>query len=472
MGILKAMEDGVCIVDRKDNIEYVNPAMEKEFGEVGGRKCFEYFLQDPHHCPSCKNNEIFSGKTVRWEWHSSGNNKYYDIFETPIKNSDGTISKLEIFHDITEQKKVLQQLIHTEKLSSIGTFVSGVAHELNTPLTSIYGFSQNLMDIETLSQEQKEEVQIILEQSRRAASIVKNLLKFSRKQKLGKAAVNINDVLENSLTLHVFSLSSDNIKVEKRFSKKLDPVYADFNELQQVFTNIILNAHNAMKDSPGGGTLTIKTEGNNSGITATFENTGPAIPGDALKNIFDPFFTTKGVGEGTGLGLYVSYQIIKDHGGNIFAENMEGSGVRFIVSLPAAMPISKELEPKTQPRVPKDIRVLVVDDDEPFRRWLSKYLLSEGVFVQLATNGKEALKHIEESDFDIVLSDIKMPEMDGYELGKWLQENKPEYLERFVLITGMIEKDVEDFCVRNDCKYMTKPVEREDILEMIHAVVG
>ncbi|MEE8484514.1 MAG: response regulator [Nitrospinota bacterium] len=150
----------------------------------------------------------------------------------------------------------------------------------------------------------------------------------------------------------------------------------------------------------------------------------------------------------------------------------EGSGVRFIISLPAAAPISKKLEPKKQPRVPTDIRVLVVDDDEPFRRWLSKYLLSEGVFVQLATNGKEALKLIEESDFDIVLSDIKMPEMDGYELGRWLQENRPEYLEKFVLVTGMIEKDVEDFCDENNRKYLTKPVEREDILEMIQTVVG
>ncbi len=115
---------------------------------------------------------------------------------------------------------------------------------------------------------------------------------------------------------------------------------------------------------------------------------------------------------------------------------------------------------------------MVVDDDEPFRRWLSKYLLSEGVFVQLATNGKEALKLIEESDFDIVLSDIKMPEMDGYELGRWLQENRPEYLEKFVLVTGMIEKEVEDFCDENNRKYLTKPVEREDILEMIQTVVG
>ena len=242
--------------------------------------------------------------------------------------------------DITDRKILQDQLLHAEKLSSLGTFVSGVAHELNTPLSSILGYSRNLQNVENMPLEAKEEVQIISEQSKRAASIVRNLLIFSRKQKPGKKSANINDVIESSLKIYTFPLNSDNIAVKKQLSKNLPSVNVDSNELQQVFMNIILNAQSAMKKSHGKGTLTIKTEEKDGKIIAKFENSGPIIPEDQLKKIFDPFFTTKDVGEGTGLGLYVSYQIIKIHDGNMFAENIGNSGVRLSIVLPVAVSIS------------------------------------------------------------------------------------------------------------------------------------
>ena len=446
--------------------------------EVIGKNYLELFLpKEARESAVADMENIFDSKNVRGFENQvvcRDGTKYTVLWNvTRVLDTDGKQSGvLAVGQDITEKKSLQDQLLHAEKLSSIGTFVSGVAHELNTPLSSILGYSRNLQNIKNMPLEAKEEVQIISEQSKRAASIVRNLLNFSRKQKPEKTSANINDIVESSLKIHTFSLNSDNIVVEKQLSENLAPVNVDSIELQQVFTNAILNAQDAMKNMPGKGTVTIKTEEEDGKIIAKFENTGPIIPEDQLKKIFDPFFTTKDVGEGTGLGLYVSYQIIKTHGGNMFVENIGKSGVRLSIVLPAAVSISEKLEPKAQPRILENIKILLVEDDPGFRRLLNKYLTNEGIFVKQATNGKEAVKLIEEANFDMILSDIKMPEMDGFEFCRWLKKNRPEYLAKFIFVTGVIDKEVEDFCAEYNCEYLIKPTEPKDILEKIKKIVA
>ncbi len=385
------------------------------------------------------------------------------LVETGKKNLIGTVQ------DITERKILQQGLIQSDKLSSIGTFISGIAHELNNPLTAILGFSQKLMDSENMPEEAMDDLEVISKQSKRTARIVHELLKFSRTHKEGKANLDINNAVETILGFYSHSFKADNIELKKNLLHELPKVFADSNQLQQVFTNIIINAYYEMKKVGGQQALMVKTMKTDERVFIIFENSGLPIPNEIIGKIFDPFFTSKKVGEGTGLGLYVSYGIIKDHGGDIKVENIGNSGVRFTVSLPVSdEKVSIEVETKkTKLTVPKGIGLLFVDDEESIRGYISRVFSKEKISVHLAKDGKEAIELIEKTEYDLILSDIKMPRMNGFELCKWLHKHKPHYLERFVLATGIIDVEVEEYCHKYHCHSIIKPYSKEEILETI-----
>ncbi len=389
---------------------------------------------------------------------------------TVRKDADGSILGYQgISRDVTREKILQQQLIQSEKLSSIGTFISGIAHELNNPLTSILGFSQKLMDSKNMPKEAMDDLETISKQSKRTAKIVHELLKFSRTHKAGKVNLDVNNTVESILDFYSHTFTSDNIELKRDLSFDLPKVFADSNQLQQVFTNIIVNAYHEIKKVDGQKALTVKTMATDERVFIIFENSGLPIPEEAIGKIFDPFFTTKEVGKGTGLGLYVSYGIIKDHGGDIKAENIGNSGVRFTVSLPFAKEkATKEVETKKiKLTVPKGIRLLFVEDEESIRRYISKAFSKEKISVHLAKDGKEAIERIEKTEFDLIFSDIKMPRMNGYELGEWLHKHKPHYCERFVLATGVIDVEVEEYCHKYHCRSLIKPYSKKEILETI-----
>ncbi|MEE8429779.1 MAG: PAS domain S-box protein [Candidatus Desulfatibia sp.] len=386
-----------------------------------------------------------------------------------VRDANGNIIHY-IFHveDITEKKSLQQQLMQSEKLSSIGTFISGIAHELNNPLTAVLGFSQKLMDSENMPKEAVDDLEIISKQSKRTAKIVHELLKFSRTHKEGKVNLNINNAVETILGFYSHTFKADGIEIKRNLSFNLPKVFADSNQLQQVFTNIIVNAYYEMKKVHGKKVFTVKTVASDEHVFLIFENSGLPIPEKIMSKIFDPFFTSKKVGEGTGLGLYVSYGIIKDHGGEIKVENIGDSGARFTISLPVTeAKETKEVETKTKLTVPKGIRLLFVEDEETIREYVSRALAKEGISVHLAKDGKEAIELIEKTEYDVILSDIKMPRMNGFELCEWLHKHKPHYMERFVLATGVIDVEVEEYCRKYNCHPIIKPYSKEDILKTI-----
>jgi len=393
------------------------------------------------------------------------------ISATVRKNGDGTILGYQgIVRDVTDDELIRQQLIHSEKLSSIGTFVSGVAHELNNPLTIVMGYAQSLLGSSGLPEELQETLSIIAEASDRTSVIVRNLLNYSRKYKPGKKTVCINEVIENTFTLKEYHMRADNIEVMKDYGIAISGVKADGNQLQQVFMNILTNAVHAMNKSGDSKKLIVKTAKKKNEVIITFENTGPSIPKDKIGQIFDPFFTTKEVGEGTGLGLFVSFGIIKDHGGPMRVENINGSGVRFTIALPLSGEPEKKIE-KKELSMPKGIRILYVEDEKQIRDWLHKFLSGKGLSVSTAPNGKEAIKVLEKNEFDVILSDVKMPEMNGIELGEWIQQNRPEYQNKFVIGTGVIDSEMEDLCKKNNWGCVMKPYKLSDLLETVNRMV-
>jgi two-component system NtrC family sensor kinase len=242
----------------------------------------------------------------------------------------------------TEAIRMAQaQLIHSEKLASLGRMAAGVAHEINSPLTGIVTFGHLLLKRFPADTEEREDVEVIIEQANRCSNIIKGLLGFARASAAEKASTNINDVLAHSLNIVRNKADFFNIKLITNLDPGLSRVKADSSQLQQVFLNMVMNAADAIE---GKGTITVTTrnirEEDGDYIEIEFHDTGPGISDENLAKIFEPFFTTKPVGKGTGLGLAVSHGIIKEHGGKIDVKTGPGEGTSFLVRLPASTDVT------------------------------------------------------------------------------------------------------------------------------------
>lgn len=226
-----------------------------------------------------------------------------------------------------------EQLLITDRLASIGELASGIAHELNNPLTSVIGFAQLLLS-KDLPEDVREDIKIIYSEARRATEVTKNLLIFARKHSPLKQPVSINSIIEKVLAIRAYEHKVENIQVITCLAPDLPQVMADYFQLQQVFLNIVINAEHFMLQAHQRGTLNINTWCDNGTIRASFTDDGPGIAREDSVRLFDPFFTTKEVGEGTGLGLSICHGIVAKHGGRIYVQSQLGRGATFVVELP------------------------------------------------------------------------------------------------------------------------------------------
>lgn len=245
-----------------------------------------------------------------------------------------------IAKDLTRVKTMMEQLVASEKMASVGQMAAGVAHEINTPLGVILGYAQLMRDDFPADSEEGQNLAIIERQAKSCRKIVADLLKFSRQSESARKDLSINEVLEDVIAVTQHSLNMDHITVHEDLAPDLPPVVGDTERLRQVFINLVNNAHHAM-EKQGSGDLTISTryQPDTQHVVATIQDTGHGIPEKIRKRIFDPFFTTKPVGKGTGLGLSVSYGIIQDHGGQIEVESPVGGaqGTAFHIKFPVSL---------------------------------------------------------------------------------------------------------------------------------------
>jgi signal transduction histidine kinase len=240
---------------------------------------------------------------------------------------------LVIMVDVTEQRDKQEKLYMTHKLASIGIMADGVAHELNNPLTSVIGLSQ-LLTQEDLPKEVKDDLDAIYAEATRAATIVKNLLTFSRKHTAIKQAAPLNGILDDVLNLRAYEHKISKITVVRRFDNTIPEMTVDSFQMEQAFLNIILNAEDALNATRRGGTLTVSTQKLNDKVKISFADDGMGVSPENMPRLFTPFFTTKEVGRGTGLGLSIVFGIVTDHGGRVWAESEPGKGANFIIELP------------------------------------------------------------------------------------------------------------------------------------------
>ncbi len=338
----------------------------------------------------------------------------------------------EIRSQLEELRRTQAELIHAEKLAAVGELAAGVAHEINNPLTTILGEVQLLL-LGHLGKEIQERLQVVSEETLRAARIVQNLLLFAGRYTPQRSLCAVADQLRRVLDLKGYHLRTDDIRVETQF-ESVPAVWADENQLQQVFLNLVQNAHQAMKTAHGRGTLVIRLRSLESGVRVEVLDNGPGIsPGD-LPRIFDPFFTTKPPGEGTGLGLSVSYRIVTEHGGRLWAENRPEGGAVFIVELPVGAPSPAEGSPQSVP--PRPMRILVAEDEAGVAGVLSGLLRRLGHEVEVARDGREALARVEASPYDLLIVDVKMPGMGGRQLWEALRDRGSPLVRRLAFMSG------------------------------------
>lgn len=385
------------------------------------------------------------------------------------KRSDQAVQKIQ-----ERLRAAQEQLMQAEKMSAIGQLVSGVAHELNNPLAGIMGFTQLLLNTE-LNAKNRKHLDRIYNEAVRSQKIVQNLLSFSRRHKPEKTYRSLNEAIDSVLELRAYQLKVDNAEVARRFDPNLPRTMFDFHQLQQVILNIVNNAHQAMMDvSDRPRRLTITTGRDGGSLRASFQDTGTGIARDRLDRIFDPFFTTKMDGKGTGLGLSLSRAILKDHVGKLAVESALGQGTTFSIELPLLEEQADAAEPRQkEPAAPrtKPLKLLVVDDEMILVELLVEFLKIAGHDVESAGDGRKALELAGRADYDVILSDLKMPGLDGQGFYERLIKSKPEMARRFIFSTGdLANPKVQTFFQTTGCLYLSKPFKLEAVLGLLDQV--
>ena len=361
-------------------------------------------------------------------------------------------------------------------MSAVGLLVSGVAHELNNPLAGVVGYAQLLLRTDA-EERVRRGLEKINREAERCKKIVQNLQTFARKHKPQKDYIGINGILESTLELRAYQLRVDNITVETDLDQELPKTMADFHQLQQVFLNIIINAHQAMATHARGGRLALRTCSEGEEIVVEIEDDGPGIPSEHLGKVFDPFFTTKEVGQGTGLGLSICYGIIQEHKGSISARNKPGGGAIFRVELPIADPDSTGERPTAAVLDDAELTVsrrniLVVDDEVAIIDILYQVLRMDGHRVDTALNGSVALRKIEKQRYDVIISDLKMPGMDGRQLYDRVRDLDLDLARRIIFSTGDVASvETREFLEKCGNSYLQKPFAIETIRKVVHAVL-
>ena len=337
-------------------------------------------------------------------------------------------------------RELQQEMIQTAKMSAVGQMISGVAHELNNPLTVIMGYTElGIMKLSATGADpdQLKLLKTVFEQSERSRKIVANLSQFARKATPEFERVSINELIEQVLKLRGYEFRTRNVSFSCQFDPAEPELFADRNAVQQVVLNLINNAYDAIGEADRPGTIWIRTRDSEAAVTFEVLDDGPGI--SAPERVFEPFYTTKEVGKGTGLGLSVCYGIVNEHKGVICASNWE-RGAHFSVTLPKARDRQprREHQEAVVPTPVKHARTALVVDDEPAIVSLqTSFLSSIGVSTFGVASGAEAIQFLKNERPDVVISDVRMPgEVDGLGLFEWLGRNCPELKRRFIFVTG------------------------------------
>jgi PAS domain S-box-containing protein len=381
------------------------------------------------------------------------------------------------FREITDRLRLEQQLRQAEKLSSLGQMISGVAHELNNPLAVISGYLEVILASHNLPAKTRQDLGKVAHESSRAARLVRNFLAFARSQPAHRQMANINDLITGVVELRKFDLSLAHVKIEAVLDRSLPVTSVEPDQIQQVLIILINNAMQAMSKTPEPRCVRLGTSFKERTIQITVEDNGPGVAPEIESRIFEPFFTTKEVGVGTGLGLSIAHGIMSEHGGYIHYERSALGGAAFVLGLPV---LSVEVPQNSATHIPgqpvsgpyqgepRPEKILVVDDEKAIVEMLGEMLGLLGFAPALCYSAGEGLRKIAETKFDLVLSDLRMPEMDGTQFYRRALEMDARLEKRFIFLTGdTVHEDTRAFLKSAGQPFLGKPFRLAGIEEVI-----
>lgn len=385
-----------------------------------------------------------------------------------------TIEKVQLYEETCrayeDLRRTQEQLLQSEKMSAVGQLISGVAHELNNPLTAILGYAQ-LLEGAGLDPRSADYVRKLFKQAQRTHRVVQNLLSFARQRKPQKQEVDLRKVLEESLTLREYDLKVNNVSLEREIPDDLPSVVADPHQLEQVFLNVINNALDAMVEGSGSGVLKVRVFKKDAYVCVEFDDSGPGIKDP--NRIFDPFYTTKSVGKGTGLGLSICYGIVKEHGGEIVARNREEGGATIAIRLLASEkpPLPETVAPTRRESLLAG-RVLLVEDEEAVLEFERDVLVGAGAEVTTSMSVEDTQEKLRNGSFDVIVMNGRMPGgCTAREMYEWIAQNRPG-LEKGLLLTFSTVTDAEtrSFLHEHGVPSLAKPFEVADLISQVRVL--
>ena len=509
--VIEWLEEGVILFDAQDNIRAINTRFEQIAGlapeESGKFKTLEGLIGrlQTHAAEPAR-------FTARWRELARGIEggvreefqmmhpapRVLERAARPILDPIGRmLGRVEIYRDLTAQRVFHSKLLQTEKLAALGQMLSGVAHELSNPLTTIAGYAHRLLARQDLPG-RTEEVRQIYQEAERASTILRQLLLNARETLPERRLVSLNQIAQRTMDLQRFSLAAEKIRVDIDLDPALPFVQGDPGHLQQVLMNLVGNARQAIEHQGQGGTIRLRTKRiGERRVLLEVADDGPGIPQAILARIFDPFFTTKPVGVGTGLGLAIVLSVVREHGGQVHVLSPPQGGAVFQIEFPAAsetaqdepmgsplpgrmssFPEPSEVAGRENRAAPasnngKGARVLVVEDEPTVARLIADVLEDEGMYVEVLQDGREALDRAARQSFDLVICDMKMPGLDGQHFYKSLERSGNSLRERFLFVTGdVIAAQTREFLERNHLPHVAKPFRVEELTEKVHGVLA
>lgn len=456
-GILQSIRDGVCVTDEQCRVIMCNQAFREMVGmRPDGRDCADVISALGIEELSCCS--ILDGKG-RFEKRFRYRDRHLHLSVFPMEGGKGVVG---ILRDVTDEERLKESLLQSEKLAAVGTLVSGVAHELNNPLTSVIGYSQLLLS-KDLDEGLRKAIERIAHEAERASKIVQRLLILGRRRAPERIFTEIKEIIGGVVDAFREKLEEKGIELRLSIADDLPLVMVDPVQFRQVLSSLLINAVEAIREAGGEGFIEVVAGRvpfeDGEGVEIVFRDSGPGVPSKIRGRIFEPFFTTKDVGKGTGLGLSTAYSIVKDHGGDLFLKE-SNEGATFVIHLPPAeRGGGKERGGR---------RILAVDDETNILELVEGILVPAGYEVDKARGGKEALKKVEKGDYDLILLDVKMPVMSGIEFYRRLEEIRPELCRRVIFLTGdVVSRETMEFVKRSGRPLLAKPFQMEDLLKAV-----
>jgi two-component system NtrC family sensor kinase len=473
-----AISEGMALVDDAGAIRRANSAFARlvssDVATVVGRHLTEALFGEPQTLAELLEAARAGSRPTPMVRPSDTLRRVLRLAAAPVARAVDGASVVVVVEDITEQQALEAQLIQSEKMAAVGTLVSGVAHELNNPLTSIAGLSEFLLEQPRAAVPDREHLKVINEQAERAGRIVRDLLTFSRKGPAEFQPVDLGDIVQRTVQLMGYDFRRHGVAVEVAVAPGVPAVLGDRYQLQQVVLNLLTNAAHAVSTALPDRQRRVRVAVACDGTRVSLEvaDTGPGLTADVQAQMFSPFFTTKPPGEGTGLGLFVSYGIATAHGGTLTARSQPGEGATLALSLPAvpAGASRTAAHAETTATAPAGSRrILVVDDDPTVRRVVAALFARDGHRVDAAANGADALGLAERERYDLIIAD-RLAAAGGEPLPAVLVRVRPELHGHLIISTSDVRREADEQATGRSPRVLRKPFDLKELQALAAAI--